>query len=616
MLMAASYKANQYQDYNSTVIVKDHRFSDNNNIKLLKGEKFVDEFIADSNHLGSISIKFNTHDRIVDDYLQFKIKDVNDNDWYYSNQYKVDQFQNNQYFPFGFPKIDNSLGKEYRIEIKSLAGAEENHLELIRGNSYFLSRYSFPKNYLIENKEEISVFIIGKLRSVLRYFNLIYLILGYLVFIISSYIFKFLKKNLKKIIDKLCLLGKKTYEKKEAYFLICFLIFLALLASRCWIQLISPQVWVEDGTVVIPGLINHGWKFLTYPINGYIILIPKIITAISLFVSFVNYPIISTIISFIFIILVAIAVVFSPTRLKGKFFCALSLFLLPSATEVFGLPLYTFWWSAILLFLIVLWDEKHTSVLLKILFLFMGGLSSPMIVLITPILYFKYFSLKLKKSEKIIIIISTVFSIIQLYFVLQYKSGTSFNFVSVIKNFIPQFFGNFVIGNISTNIYLKWTLGIIILFFVLRFYLKNRKDYLATALLYLLFGSIFLTIIRVDPTIIHQKLAGPRYFFFPFILIFWILLQCLFYENILSLRIIILLIFITTIFNLPPVWSRTEVYDFCWKENVYNCSRANGRYSIPIQANGQKEQAWQLVLSGKTCQDLINNDKLNIILTK
>ena len=35
MLMAASYKANQYQDYNSTVIVKDHRFSDNNNIKLL-----------------------------------------------------------------------------------------------------------------------------------------------------------------------------------------------------------------------------------------------------------------------------------------------------------------------------------------------------------------------------------------------------------------------------------------------------------------------------------------------------------------------------------------------------------------------------------------------------
>jgi len=168
---------------------------------------------------------------------------------------------------------------------------------------------------------------------------------------------------------------------KKRYFLypILFTSFTLLLASRRWLQLVSPQVWDEDGTKIIPGLINHGLTSFLTPVNGYLITVPKIISLISLTISFSHYPLISTILAWLFIASVGLAVAISPTHLKLKIACALLIFLIPSNPEVFGLPLYTFWWSSILLFLLALWDEKNLQLKWRVIFLFLGGLSSPKI---------------------------------------------------------------------------------------------------------------------------------------------------------------------------------------------------------------------------------------------
>ncbi len=117
------------------------------------------------------------------------------------------------------------------------------------------------------------------------------------------------------------------YSSKTFKCVLIFLVFLALLASRRWSQLKQPEVWSEDGLVVIPGYINDGLLTFLEPVNGYLITASKIISVISLSISFSNYNVVSTIISCFFIVLVALAINYSPTYLRHRLICALSVFL-------------------------------------------------------------------------------------------------------------------------------------------------------------------------------------------------------------------------------------------------------------------------------------------------
>ena len=61
------------------------------------------------NELGVVWIRFNTFGRINSDILTFKIREKGQNNWYYENLYRVDQFQDGKLFPFGFPPREDAL---------------------------------------------------------------------------------------------------------------------------------------------------------------------------------------------------------------------------------------------------------------------------------------------------------------------------------------------------------------------------------------------------------------------------------------------------------------------------------------------------------------------------
>ncbi|MBU3935158.1 hypothetical protein KJ909_00635, partial [Patescibacteria group bacterium] len=191
-------RIDDYHDYVLTVITDGHKFSDNQNVELLKNEAIEEEFRARRNNLGIIEVKFDTHNRINDDYLQFSIKEAGDDNWYYSNKYKVDQFQDKGYFPFGFPPIGKSKGKNYQVEIRSLAGEDGNSVGIIRDGWLFLSKHSFSKDYLWQNKGQIPTFIYDKIVSCLSYVDWIFCLLVLTnifvsAFFVSIVIFYFLK---------------------------------------------------------------------------------------------------------------------------------------------------------------------------------------------------------------------------------------------------------------------------------------------------------------------------------------------------------------------------------------------------------------------------------------
>ncbi len=396
-----------------------------------------------------------------------------------------------------------------------------------------------------------------------------------------------------------------SFQYKSILFL---LLFLGLLATRRWQQLFSPQVWDEDGTQNLAGFINNGWYSLFEPVNGYLIMIPKLISAISLEISFAYYPFISTVISWFFIVLIGFAVLYSPTKLRFKTLCAISIFIIPTDPEVFGLPLYTFWWSSLLLFLVALWDEKYLLLKWRIFFLLIGGLSSPLIVLILPVLYFRMYWYKMIRSELIIGLLATPVAATQLYFILKGEGGNFPPLDSVLSNIIPKFFGDFFIGNWVSSKALLWVSGLIALLFLLYWFLSNKHHLSTWILNYLLVGTIVLSVIRVDPEIMHPVLAGPRYFFFPFILLFWILIQFLHKKNTTILRGFVSLLICLVIINSIPAWSRNHD-ELNWIDHVISCSLFS-EYNIPVHYDGHKSSAWLLKLNGKVCDKLLKNDTL------
>lgn len=130
---------------------------------LFKGDKVYGQFTARDNNLGILVVRFWNFKHISKDVLQFRIKELGKKDWYYTWHYKVDQFQPNEYFTFGFPIIDNSKGKTYQFELESTAGKQGDAIGISKVKPYFGSRYKF---FFSENKKNpiaISQFVFEKI---------------------------------------------------------------------------------------------------------------------------------------------------------------------------------------------------------------------------------------------------------------------------------------------------------------------------------------------------------------------------------------------------------------------------------------------------------------------
>jgi len=231
-----------FDDLNHTVIVNTSNFKDKQSIDFLKDKNIFGEFKSKYNNLGIVSIKFNTHNKINTDFLEFRIKEKDKDDWFYTAKYKVDQFQNNKYFPFGFPEISDSKNKKYEFEITSLNGEIDNYVSIDSGNNQFLIKNSFSKKFLSENKTCIPVFVFNKILSLFKHINSVgYLfivlqsIIVYIVFSLLINLFLLVISRVKKKSIDLIKIKKEFFFKDHIFecifFFISFAIFIFLLLN-------------------------------------------------------------------------------------------------------------------------------------------------------------------------------------------------------------------------------------------------------------------------------------------------------------------------------------------------------------------------------------------------
>lgn len=149
-----------------TVLLHQHtkeNFKKFDDSAILAGEKESAQFRAQNDYLGIVAVRFNTFSKINDDYLLFRIKEKGSNKWYYVNKYKVDQFQNSQLFPFGFPVISDSMGKTYVFEIESLHGESKNAVAISSIEPVFVTKYQYPRTEILGNFNKVLFFFKTKL---------------------------------------------------------------------------------------------------------------------------------------------------------------------------------------------------------------------------------------------------------------------------------------------------------------------------------------------------------------------------------------------------------------------------------------------------------------------
>lgn len=369
---------------------------------------------------------------------------------------------------------------------------------------------------------------------------------------------------------------------------------------RAWPRLLYPEIWIEDGTLNLAGFINEGTISTFSPVGGYLTIIPKLITLTSLSISFIYYPMISTILAWIITLLIFLAIVKAPSYLRGRLLLAISCFFIPSDPEVFGLPSYTFWWSSLLLFMLVFWKEEQNTTL-RLALLALSSLSAPICVITLPLFWARAIFFK-KPSEWMLAIFASIFTLIQISVMMIHNNPGNLNITETLTLFTPVFFGSYLVGNLSTQ--LTWIFGIF-LFGVICIGAYKNRNWVMASLIYLLISSILISAYRVELTVLNPIHAGPRYFFYPYILTSWILIQLLFTQQFFIKYISGLFLLVSCVNAVPHLDRRHDRLN--WESHVMNCVNSQ-IYTFPIHFAGDKNNAWSFNLNGEQCQRLVEKD--------
>lgn len=384
--------------------------------------------------------------------------------------------------------------------------------------------------------------------------------------------------------------------------------FLVILLLRRGQQVVSPQVWAEDGSLVFKGLLDDGVASLVAAEPGYMILAPRLVAWASLGTSVSLHPHISTILAWLFSLGVLLLVARGPSKLAGGPLLALGVLLVPTDAEVFGIPLYTCWWSGLLIFAAIFWDERARHLPARAAGVVLGGLSSPLIVMAVPLFWVRAVVYRRQWREWVLAGVATLCAGLQFLHLRVNRpvSGTGLT-AGAIDEIVTKFFGHFAVGELRPT--LADIAGAVVLVLAGLVVWQRRKVLSTWLLVYLLVGSIGMSVARMPIEKIVPVHAGARYFFFPSMLLSWLFLQAARCPSVPTwLRGAAWSVVLVAVLNSLPHFGRTHD-DLDWQGHVAS-SVDFDRYCIPVEANGQACRHWLVAVSGERMASAVSRDPL------
>ncbi len=146
-----------------------HIFNLNDKENIRDTTRLAAKFKSKDDYLGIVSINFNKRQKMQEGRVIFRIKEEGSAHWYYQNSYNAKEFNDLSFYPFGFPIINQSKGKNYVVEIElEKANQHNKYLQLNSFGPALGSHHKFPKGPLIENRNAFAAFLSKKLANIVE----------------------------------------------------------------------------------------------------------------------------------------------------------------------------------------------------------------------------------------------------------------------------------------------------------------------------------------------------------------------------------------------------------------------------------------------------------------
>jgi hypothetical protein len=399
------------------------------------------------------------------------------------------------------------------------------------------------------------------------------------------------------------------------------LVALLLLALRSGQRILHPEIWAEDADNLF-AWVQYGLASVAHPVNGYLIVVPRLITNLAASLSIYYYPLISSLLAWGVALFVVLAVARSPLHLKGGALLGIACLLVPTGMEVFGLPLLTFWWTSLLLFVAVFWDQDaRTAAWARTICVGLAALSSPVSVVVAPLLVLRAWLLRDRPAEVLVAMVGAAGAAIQLALMWRAGQGSVAGMALAAGGggagirleletavlVVRKFLGAWLIGNLQPKAI--GTFGWLLLALCAVAAWRHRRSPVVWALAYLWGATVMIACLRVDIRTLHQELAGARYFFLPHILLSWFLLHVALQDHDRRLRRALAGCLVLSVINMLPVL-RNSHDDLRYQERLEACGRGSGTHMLYAHNDGYGPHAWGRWVASDWCAAALESDRL------
>jgi hypothetical protein len=376
-------------------------------------------------------------------------------------------------------------------------------------------------------------------------------------------------------------------------------------------QLTRPYVWDEEA-VVLKDFIESGWAAALTPVQGYLVLPSSPLLALGAQISLTDVPTTSYISASLVFVVTVVMLVVPDSRwgdLKIRAAMAITMALVPTNPEVFGVLLYSFWWSTLWPLIILGWKRSLWAI--RVPLLAIAALSSPAGGALF-VLFFIAYALWRRRHDLIsgaILLAGLVVEIV--VFFSSTRAETIRSPATAVAEQVLRTGGYFETQWLPVGQLDRGLLALAGLLFLA--FLAGAGIYLAAsvgrpeALLLTLAALLFTGLSAVPaPLISHPVVAGPRYFFLPFVAFAWALLLIVRDARQAALRIAAALLLCVSLLNLKTTFLRlpqTTTANLSWEAELRKCALSRSRIvHVPIYFDGAAASYFSLDLTPDQCR--------------
>jgi hypothetical protein len=371
----------------------------------------------------------------------------------------------------------------------------------------------------------------------------------------------------------------------------------------------ARYVWAEE-SVIVRNWLHDGWTSVFHPIQGDFLPVTAGTIGVASRLDFLHFPTIDYVTAVLAFAVTCALLLVPASRWGGmpvRATMVLFLAIVPVDPEVYDVALYTFWWSSLWPLIVLGWKRRPGK--FGFLVLMVAGLNS-MAAAATFVVYL-ICGLR-ERSRSMLAASGGLGALAVLHAVLYLTSDRHASHQLEIVKSLEQTFVNAsqfvvrpVLGDRPVDHLLETAIGAVVIAIMLGCALALRGlDAKVAALEILAVSGIYSFLSSVPaPFIAHPILAGGRYFFLPFAawgLLLVHLVSRARRESVVAVVAAFMLAW--ALARVPDAFDRrSERWD--WRAEVEKCAQSHrARYTLPIQFNGLRVNAWSLKVRPDVCR--------------